>query len=334
MTIKGEKTMAEEKLDGNDGGAGGENVSAANTMEDVKTASERENSDFSAGFDDDVAPAADSGSDVDDDGGSSDDDAGDDGGDGDGDERPRDDKGRFIKQDDDGDGDDADPDPSPTKKEKKPPAGSDDDDSDDADDADDADGKPDTKPEPPAPKVSRPVEEIVSEVLAEFADMDVKSGETSVNVKDYVADYPEEAAAAAAIAARVFEKMGVGGGGGEDVTKLQAELIAVKDELLGFHFWNEVSLEFPTARKTVAGREFGEWLNKQAKGIKKLAVSVDADDAVTVLRMFEKETKPKPAAPAKPKVNRGTLLHSDNARSSREAVSSGSQDDFDAGFNL
>jgi hypothetical protein len=287
------------------GDAGGQ------TMQDVEDSNAKDDADFLAGFGDEDSLADEGSPDSDDDKGkgSPDSDADDPDDDDNGEAPPRDDKGRFVKQESD--------DAADQKGEAKP------------DKAKPDNSEKDTKAEPPPPK--RSMTELISDALTDIADGDIEVQGTKVNIKEYIADYPEEAGAAAAIAARIVEKAMEGFTPGNDDGKLGERLQMLEDEVLAFRFWDSVSSEYPEARRTVATKTFKDWIEKQPSGVKKLAVSVDPGDALTVLGMYSKETA-KPATQSKVK-QKATALYSDSGRSGGK-LSGGSEDDFDAGFNM
>lgn len=73
--------------------------------------------------------------------------------------------------------------------------------------------------------------------------------------------------------------------------KLKERSETDKTEEVDNDFWDSVKASFPDAEKIVNSDEFSEWIEAQPAGIKKMSNSPKAADAITILKMFEKDNK-------------------------------------------
>lgn len=120
----------------------------------------------------------------------------------------------------------------------------------------------------------------VGKALAEPMPDKVKVGDSEVDVKQFLADFPEVQAVAATMARRVVEQVL------EPI--LPAIHVANQVQAERYHaaFMGEVDGKFPGASEAARSPEFKGWIAKQPKPIQDMASVYDVDSAVFVLQQF------------------------------------------------
>uniref|UniRef100_A0A6M3IWD2 Uncharacterized protein n=1 Tax=viral metagenome TaxID=1070528 RepID=A0A6M3IWD2_9ZZZZ len=137
-----------------------------------------------------------------------------------------------------------------------------------------------------------------------FSDSDVIIGNESLNIGKFAETYPEDFAImkviAGTMAKKIVENMVKTGGlvAKDTLASFQAELqqgqISTRQQL----FELSVLRVHPDLYDVVKSKDYLEWFPRQSAGVKRMASSLDVDDAVLVLD-FYKEKKAKATAKVK-----------------------------------
>lgn len=199
---------------------------------------------------------------------------------------------------------------------------------------------PDAPPadQPPAaapPAEAKPGEAAPDDWIAKLLEMPevagIKIGD-GTTIKDFAAEYPEAVQAPVAIAKVLVDKI---------AASMSQEMQKMQATINGFAFWDGVQQAHSDARKVINTPEFKSWVDKQSPLVRKMLLSEDVEDAVSVLDAYKEalaksDKDGKLAEAAKRKAARDAL-HGETLRGTRGTQGAGGQgkgeDDFDAGFD-
>ncbi len=195
---------------------------------------------------------------------------------------------------------------------------------------------PAKEPEPKKETVAGAGSDAVKKLLDDPEIAGVKVGDTTLG--KFAEEYPEVVQTAVVLGKAIAQKMLDDViGSGRVATSEKAEELASQINMM--RFWDGVYQSHPDARKIAASKEFNDWTAKQSPLVKKLIVSENVEDAVTVLDAY-KESLAKDSKKAKDKEagkrkEARDGLHGESLRgkSGAFAETAKDQEDFDAGFN-
>ena len=177
-------------------------------------------------------------------------------------------------------------------------------------------------------------------LMAEIGDVEmIQSDGSKIKVSEYLKEYGDMGEAVAVIADALAGKR-VGSVQKPDQAAAGDRRIAqLESELAELRYWGAITVEHSDARKIVRTDGFREWVKNASEGVKRLLGSANPDHAVLALDAYKEHRVKQAKASAAPAQGGGKAktiaVHSDTARSAGGAKATpktGSQDDFDAGF--
>lgn len=153
----------------------------------------------------------------------------------------------------------------------------------------------DTPPSKREPSPSQLTKEQVANYLQRINPDDLPDGELvigneTVNVREFMESYPDQASAIAVLSNVIAEKVIEDKLASMDLVDSDT-VKDLQDQLDGYAWWGEVLEVHSDAKKVNKSKEFNTWLDKQRLGIKAMAgANASPQDAIDVLDFYKEET--------------------------------------------
>lgn len=153
----------------------------------------------------------------------------------------------------------------------------------------------DTPPSKREPSPSQLTKEQIANYLQRVNPDDLPDGELvigneTVNVREFMDSYPDQASAIAVLSNVIAEKVIEDKLASMDLVDSGA-VENLQNQLDGYAWWSEVLEVHSDAKKVNKTKEFNTWLDKQRLGIKAMAgANASPQDAIDVLDFYKEET--------------------------------------------